>query len=53
MKVGEVMNKIIDVRNLQDELNEPDNPVTETMREEILDFLGEYIDMLRDMKVQG
>ena len=53
MKVGEVMDKIRTVHKLKDELDEPNNPVTEAMREEISDFLEEYIDMLRDMKIQG
>lgn len=53
MKVGEVMDRIRAIRKFQDELDDPNTPVTEAMREEISDFLGEYIDMLRDMKVQG
>lgn len=53
MKVGEVMDRIRAIRKLQDELDNPDTPVTEVMRDEMSTFLGEYIDMLRDLKVQG
>lgn len=52
MKVGEIMDKIRAIRKLQDELDNSDTPITEVMRGEMSTFLGEYIDMLQDMKVQ-